>query len=67
MQSDQGNAIIGYVTGEALMAKNTGARERPSRGEVARLAHQFYEQRGRVDGGDVEDWLRAEGTLRRRG
>jgi hypothetical protein len=33
----------------------------PSHDEkVARLAHQFWEERGCVDGHDVEDWLRAE-------
>lgn len=27
---------------------------------VARLAHQYWQARGCVDGHDVEDWLRAE-------
>jgi hypothetical protein len=37
---------------------------------VRRRAYEFYEQRGYVDGHDVEDWLIAEqevrGTLRQR-
>jgi hypothetical protein len=28
------------------------------------LAYTFYEERGRVDGQDVEDWIRAENTIR---
>lgn len=31
---------------------------------VAALAYTFYEERGRVDGHDVEDWIRAENTIR---
>lgn len=32
-------------------------------GRIALLAYQFYEQRGRVDGHDMEDWIRAEQTI----
>lgn len=34
--------------------------------EVARIAYEFYEQRGREDGRDLEDWLRAESIVRQR-
>jgi len=34
--------------------------------EVARVAYALYEQRGRVDGHDVEDWLEAEQQVRQR-
>ncbi len=30
---------------------------------VHRLAYTYYEERGRVDGHDLEDWLRAEAAL----
>ena len=33
--------------------------------QIARLAFRLYEARGREDGHDVEDWLRAEAALRR--
>ena len=33
---------------------------------VARVAYELYEQRGRVDGHDLEDWLRAEAIVRQR-
>lgn len=28
--------------------------------DIRRLAYQFYELRGREDGRDLDDWLRAE-------
>lgn len=31
--------------------------------EIARLAHRFWNERGRQHGHDAEDWLRAEQTL----
>jgi Protein of unknown function (DUF2934) len=30
---------------------------------IASLAYQLYEQRGRVDGNHVEDWIQAEHTI----
>ncbi len=35
-----------------------------SREEIAQLAHQFWNERGRQHGRDAEDWLRAEQLLR---
>ena len=32
--------------------------------EVARVAYELFEQRGRVDGHDFEDWLKAETIVR---
>jgi hypothetical protein len=55
--------IAAALTGEATMTKDTGGRERPSRDEIASLAYQLYETRGRSDGGDVDDWLSAEQEL----
>ena len=37
------------------------------RDTVARLAYELYEQRGRTDGRDLDDWLQAEVILRRGG
>jgi hypothetical protein len=31
--------------------------------EIRRLAYQLYEERGREDGHDVDDWLHAETEL----
>jgi hypothetical protein len=55
--------IAEILTGERMMAKATGGRQRPSRDEIARLAYEFYETRGRRDGQDVDDWLSAEREL----
>jgi len=41
----------------------TIARDIP-REEIAKLAHQFWNERGRQHGHDAEDWLRAELLLR---
>ena len=45
--------------------KATASEERDEQ-KIARLAYEFYEQRGRVDGHDVDDWSRAEALLRER-
>ncbi len=31
--------------------------------DIRRRAHALYEQRGKEDGHDLEDWLRAEGEI----
>jgi hypothetical protein len=51
------------ITGERWVKKSTGDRERPTHGEVSRLAYHFYESRGRQEGGAIADWLLAEGQL----
>ena len=35
-------------------------------GKVAAVAYQLFEQRGRVHGHDLEDWIEAERIVRRR-
>jgi hypothetical protein len=52
------------ITGERWVSKSTGDRERPTHGEVARLAYHFYESRGPQEGGAIADWLLAELELR---
>lgn len=37
-----------------------------SRDEIAKLAHQFWAERGHRHGHHVDDWLRAEQELRKR-
>jgi hypothetical protein len=55
--------ITAALTGEGVMAKKTGDRERPSQDDIARLAYQLYERRGRLEGQDLDDWLSAEQEL----
>jgi hypothetical protein len=38
-------------------------RREPTEEEIAARAHQLYEQRGRVDGHAMEDWLAAESEI----
>jgi hypothetical protein len=57
------NAVAAEATGELSMEKYTGRRTSPTRDEIAQLAFTFYEARGRQDGYDVEDWVRAENEL----
>ena len=35
--------------------------------EIRELAFRLYEDRGRVDGHELEDWLEAESLIRQRG
>jgi hypothetical protein len=45
------------------MGKNTGGRLCPTHDEIALLAYSLYESRGRQEGHQMEDWLRAEQEL----
>jgi hypothetical protein len=49
--------------GEWGMEMHTGDRLAPTHDEIARLAFSLYESRGRQNGHDIEDWLRAEQEL----
>lgn len=55
------NIVATGTTGEGGLA--TGHRCAPTDDEIARLAFTLYELRGRRDGHDTEDWLRAEQEL----
>jgi hypothetical protein len=55
--------ISTHITAEGWMAKDTGWREYPTNVEIARLAYRLYEERGRHDGHDMDDWLGAERAL----
>ena len=41
----------------------TRSAEEEDRERIERLAYHLYEQRGKVDGSDLDDWLRAESEL----
>jgi hypothetical protein len=55
--------IAATLAGEGMMTDYASSDERPSRDEIARLAYELYETRGRQDGQDVDDWLAAEQAL----
>jgi len=41
----------------------TNERPKPRAEDIARRAYAIYEERGRVDGADLDDWLQAEREL----
>ena len=46
------------------MAKQlNGSNSRPTHEEIAQRARAIYEQKGRVPGRDLENWLEAEAQL----
>jgi len=47
--------VAAALTGEQGFDKHAGGGPPPSSEEIARLAYQFYEARGRQDGQDVDD------------
>jgi hypothetical protein len=55
--------IAANATGEWGMVMHTGDQLAPTHDEIARLAFSLYESRGRQNGHDIEDWLRAEQEL----
>lgn len=55
------------ISGDSRETARTGSPERINgsssddvRSRIAELAYTLYEQRGREDGHDVEDWIQAE-------
>ena len=55
--------VVADITGEWDMGKYTGRRTSPTHDEIAQLAYSLYESRGRQEGHQIEDWLRAEQEL----
>lgn len=56
-------ALSGHNGGAARVAASGLSETGSSDGvhtRIAALAYQLYEQRGRQDGHDVEDWIQAE-------
>ena len=56
----------GFLASQAAgggMGRYTGNRPTPTYEEIAQLAYRLYECRGRQDGNDIEDWMRAEEIL----
>ena len=45
----------------------TASAAAPAREDIERRAYELYLERGAADGGDLDDWLRAERELNRSG
>ena len=50
-------------TKRSSTAKKAPDATRPSEDQIARLAYQKFEERGRVHGFEMDDWLSAEAEL----
>jgi outer membrane protein TolC len=48
---------------EARAVAITNENRKPTAEGIARRAYALYEERGRVDGADLDDWLQAEREL----
>lgn len=57
MRRDNGRKAVSAVRNEP--AKLPGSIEE----QIRRRAYELYEQRGREDGSDLEDWYRAEAEI----
>jgi hypothetical protein len=58
MKPDRTTAIRRQPPALAVMKSAPELQE-----EIRRRAHELYEQRGREDGHELEDWLRAESEV----
>ena len=63
VETKTGDFVTLQAAGEWGMGAHTGGRFAPTRDEISKLAYSLYESRGRQDGRDTEDWLRAEQQL----
>jgi hypothetical protein len=61
---DKTSALTRRLAGGVSVGKDTGGG-RLTTDAVARRAFELYEQRGRENGHDMDDWLRAERELTR--
>ncbi len=57
-------ATTSNVTEIGISREQQAAMREIAREEIAQLAHQLWNQRGRQHGQDAEDWFRAEQLLR---
>ncbi|HSE60300.1 MAG TPA: DUF2934 domain-containing protein [Nitrospiraceae bacterium] len=49
--------------GDTPPADGNGTKSHQLHASIAALAYELYERRGRADGFDVDDWLKAEELL----
>ena len=64
MQFDISSTIANHLTREILLTRDDEGEEQASRDRVSQRAYEIYERRGRADGSDLEDWLKAEQELK---
>jgi hypothetical protein len=52
-----------HALAPSSVGKKIDRRSHPTQDEIAQLAYSLYESRGRQEGHQMEDWLRAEQEL----
>ncbi len=57
-------AVPSNVTEISVSREHLTVKREISREEIAKLAHQLWNERGRQHGADAEDWFRAKQLLR---
>jgi hypothetical protein len=61
--SRESEIVMEHAIAPSDIGWNTGRRLYPTHDEIEQLAFSFYESRGRQEGQQLEDWLRAEQVL----
>ncbi len=62
----QGYAAMNAVPPDSEIAREAASEKPVDQQEIARLAYQYWEERGREHGSHEDDWHKAEKKLRRR-
>lgn len=57
---------MAFLKSQQRQASKRMSASQLNQAEVARVAYELYEQRGRTNGYDLEDWFRAETIVRQR-
>jgi hypothetical protein len=61
--SRESEIAMEHALAPSHIGKNIDRRSYPAHDEIALLAYSLYESRGREEGQEMEDWLRAEQEL----
>jgi hypothetical protein len=61
--SRESEIAIEHAIAPSEMGKNIGRRSYPTHDQIAQLTFSLYDSRGRQEGYQIEDWLRAEQEL----
>jgi Protein of unknown function (DUF2934) len=61
--SRESEIAMGHAFAPSDIGKNIDRRSYTTHDEIAQVAYSLYESRGRQEGHQLEDWLRAEQEL----
>ena len=66
-QPEMPAAPVPVISKLALATASAATNDVVTETQIQELAYKLYEERGRVDGSDLQDWFDAESILRDRG